>query len=137
MFHGINRHQGYYTVPIAVENQKYLKCAWRDKRTVSIYLLANGLASPPRIFTKLLQPGFKVLRQKGHLSSSYIDDCYLQRESYGECHANVQDTVSLFQEVEFPIHDEKSVHILCQTLTYLGFILNSITMTVKLTDGRK
>ena len=132
----IDIRDAYYTVSIAVEHQKYLKFAWRDK-LYQYNCLPNGLASAARIFTKLLKPVFKVLRQKGHVSSSYIDDCYLQGESYGECHANVQDTVSLFQDVGLPIHDEKVLLIPSQTLTYLGFILNYITMTVKLTDGRK
>ena len=80
---------------------------------------------------------FTILRKKGHLSSSYIDDCYLQGESYDECYDNVQDTVLLLQELGFPIHDEKSVLIPSQILTFLGFVLNSVTMTVQLTANRK
>ena len=128
----------YYTVPIATEHQKYLKFMWRDK-LYQYTCLPNGLASAPRIlnFTKLLKPVFNVLRQKGYLSSSYIDDCYLQGASYGECYDNVQETVMLLRELGFPIHNEKSVLIPSQVLTFLGFVLNSITMTVQLTDSRK
>ena len=42
----------YYTVPIATEHQKYLKFMWRDK-LYQFTCLPNGLASAPRIFTKL------------------------------------------------------------------------------------
>ena len=49
--------------------------------------------------------------KKGHLSLSYmylyIDDCYLQGDSFDECHVNVQDTTLLFEELGFPIHHEK------------------------------
>ena len=69
----------YYTVPIATEHQKFLKFRWRD-RLYQYTCLPNGLASAPRIFTKLLKPVFNIMRQKGYLSSSYIDDCYLQGE---------------------------------------------------------
>lgn len=99
--------------------------------------LPNGLASAPRIFTKLLKPVFNILRKKGYLSSSYIDDCYLQGATYGECHENVQETVRLLGDLGFPIHNEKSVLIPSQVLTFLGFVLNSVTMTVQLTDSRK
>ena len=126
----------YYTVPIATEHQKYLKLMWRDK-LYQYTCLPNGLASAPRIFTKLLKPVFNVLRQTGYLSSSYIDDCYLQGASYGECYDNVQETVLLLRELGFPIHNDKSVLILSQVLTFLGFVLNSITITVQLTDSRK
>ena len=126
----------YYTVPIATEHQKYLKFMCRDK-LYQYTCLPNGLASAPRIFTKLLKPVFNVLRQTGYLSSSYIDDCYLQGASYGECYDNVQETVLLLRELGFPIHNDKSVLIPSQVLTFLGFVLNSITMTVQLTDSRK
>ena len=97
--------------------------------------LPTGLASAPRIFTKLLKPVFNALRQKGYLSSSYIDDCYLQGASYGECYDNAQETVMLLRELGFPIHKEKSVLKPSQVLTFLGFVLNSIIMTVQLTDN--
>lgn len=132
----VDIRDAYYTVPIATEHQKYLKFMWRDK-LYQYTCLPNGLASAPRIFTKLLKPVFNVLRQKGYLSSSYIDDCYLQGASYGECYDNVQETVMLLRELGFPIHNEKSVLIPSQVLTFLGFVLNSITMTVQLTDSRK
>ena len=73
---------------------------------------------------------FDILRQKGYLSSSYIDDCYLQGATYGECHDNVQETVMLFGDLGFPIHNENSVLIPSQ-----AFVLNSVTMTVQLTDS--
>ena len=57
--------------------------------------------------------------------------------TYGECHENVQETVRLLGDLGFPIHNEKSVLIPSQVLTLLGFVLNSVTMTVQLTDSRK
>lgn len=132
----VDIRDAYYTVPIAIEHQKYLKFMWRDK-LYQYTCLPNGLASAPRIFTTLLKPVFNVLRQKGYLSSLYIDDCYLQGASYGECYENVLETVMLLRELGFPIHEEKSVLVPSQVLTCLGFVLNSITMTVQLTDSRK
>ncbi|XP_074629610.1 uncharacterized protein LOC141887255 [Acropora palmata] len=126
----------YYTVPIATEHQKFLKFRWRDK-LYQYTCLPNGLASAPRILTKLLKPVFNIMRQKGYLSSSYIDDCYLQGATYGECHDNVQETLMLLGDLGFPIHNEKSVLIPSQVLTFLGFVLNSVTMTVQLTKSRK
>jgi len=126
----------FYTVSTATEHQKFLKFRWWDK-LYQYTCMPNGLASAPRIFTKLLKPVFNILRQKGYLSSSYIDDCYLQGATYGECHDNVQETVMLLGDLGFPIHNEKSVLIPSQVLTFLGFVLNSVTTTVQLTDGRK
>lgn len=132
----VDIRDAYYTVPVAPEHQNYLKFLWRDK-LYQYTCLPNGLASAPRIFTKLLKPVFKVLREEGHLSSSYIDDCYLQGDSFDECRVNVRDTTLLFEKLGFPIHYEKSVLVPAQILTFLGFVLNSVTMTVQLTTERK
>ena len=74
----VDTRDSYYTVPVALEHQKYLKFTWRDK-LYQYTCLPNGLASAPKLFTKLLKPVFKVCRKKGHLSLSYmyryIDDC--------------------------------------------------------------
>ena len=59
----VDTRDAYYTVPVALEHQKYLKFTWRDK-LYQYTCLTNGSASAPRIFTKLLKTVFKVLRQK-------------------------------------------------------------------------
>lgn len=43
----------------------------------------------------------------------------------------------LLREHGFPIHNEKSVLIPSQVLSFLEFVLNSIMMTVQLTDSQK
>lgn len=125
----------YYTVPVAKEHQKYLRFMWRDK-LYQYVCLPNGLSSAPRMFTKLLKPVFKLLREKGFLSSSYIDDVYLQGDTFEECHENARNTVKLLRDLGFVIQEEKSCLKPSQQLTYLGFYLDSQTMTVKLTNER-
>lgn len=125
----------YYTVPVALEHQKYLRFMWRDK-LYQYVCLPNGLSSAPRIFTKLLKPIFTLLRGKGFLSSTYIDDVYLQGDTIKECHDNVMITVNLLKDLGFIIQEEKSQLRPSQQLTYLGFVLDSVTMTVKLTPAR-
>ena len=74
---------------------------------------------------------------EGRINYRLIDDCYLQGATYGECHDNVQQTVMLFEDLGFPIYNEKSVLIPSQVLNFLRFVLNSVTVTVQLTDSRK
>ena len=112
----------YYTAPIATEHQTFLKFKWRDN-LYQYTCLPNGLASAPRIFTKLLKLVFNIRRQKGYLSSSFIDDCYIQGPNYGDCHDNVQETVMLLGDLGFPIDNEKSVLIPSQVLTFLDLCL--------------
>ena len=49
---------------------------------------------------------------------------------------NVIDTLILFTNLGFRIHPEKSVFISSQKLTFLGFVLDSIAMTVQLTEEK-
>ena len=125
----------YYTVPIHASHQKYLKFCF-DGALYKYTCLPYGLASAPRIFTKLLKPAYATLRSMGHLNSGYIDDSYLQGDTSAECHKNVTDTITLFTKLGFHIHPEKSVFIPSQKLTFLGFVLDSIAMTLTLTEEK-
>ena len=96
-----------------------------------------GLSSSPRIFTKLLKPFFSPLRsQFGHTCLGYIDDSLYLRESHLECEEATLHAAQLFISLGFKIHPEKSVVIPTQVLEFLGFTLNSILMTVSLTDKK-
>ena len=95
-----------------------------------INIFPNGLAFCPRKFTKLLKPVYSHLRQLGHLSASHIDDSYLQGDDYNDCERNVRDTVKLFDSLGFIVHPEKSSFVPKHRITFMGFITDSITMTV-------
>ena len=125
------RH-AYYTVPIAPCCQHLLRFQWRDK-LYQYTCLPNGLASAPRVFTKLLKPIYATLRQMGHVSVAYIDDSYLQGSSYQECQRNVSDTMELFTKLGFTIHPEKSVLQPTRRLVFLGFVIDSTSMSISLT----
>ena len=125
----IDIKDAYYSVPIAIEHQKFLRFVWRDN-LYQYVCLPNGLSSAPRMFTKLLKPVFKVLREKGLLSSAYIDDLYLQGDTFHECHENALNTVKLLRDLGTScLHPS-------QQLEYLGFVPNSVSMTVRLSHAR-
>ena len=88
-------------------------------------------------FNKLLTPVYSTLRQKGHLNVGYIDDSYLQGKDTNECLLNIFDTQTLFTLLGFVINAQKSSVILDQRITFLGFVLDSVSMTITLTDEKK
>ena len=72
-----------------------------------------------------------------HFVAGYIVDSYLQGDTDTECHNNVSDTATLFiTKLGFYVHPEKSVFVPTQRLTFLGFVLDSITMTVTPTEDK-
>ena len=65
----------------------------------------------------------------GHTSVVYVNDSYLQGDSYESCLKNLNDTIIMFRSLGFTIHPEKSVLISIQNLT-----LNSKDMTFTMTE---
>ena len=81
---------------------------------------------------KYLQKPFSVLREKGFLCVTYTDDPYLQGSSYEDCFSNVLNTTEILIYLRFTIHPDKAKFIPTQCITFLGFILNFIQMTITL-----
>ena len=131
----IDLKDAYYSVPICIAHQKYLKFVFNTK-LYQFTCMPNGLSSAPRIFTKLLKPVYETLHNMGYLNLGYIDDSYLQGDTHSECCENVENTASLLRKLQFHLHPTKSVTNPTQKLTFLGFILDSINMTVSPTEGK-
>ena len=74
--------------------------------------------------TKISKVSFGYLKSLGHNSVLYIDDSYLQRETYHACPDNVSDTIKLLRELGSVIQTEKSVLTPSQTTVSLGFIIS-------------
>lgn len=132
----VDLKHAYYSVPIKKSFRKFLKFMWRQK-LYNFTCFPNGLSNCPRYFTKLMKPAYAYLRSQGFLSTYFIDDCYLQGQSYQHCLQNVQETVKLFKSLGFVVHQEKSVLTPCKKIKYLGFWLDSDNMIISLTEDKK
>ena len=126
----------YYSVKIHPDFQKFFKFSYNG--TLYKYTaLPNGLCTCPRKFTKMMKLPLAFLRQCGHIISGYIDDQYLQGKTQEKCIANVIAAITLFENLGLVIHPEKSVIVPQQRLVFLGFIIDSVLMTVSLTQDKK
>lgn len=131
----IDWKDAYYSVPIANEFRKYLAFIWEDKM-YQFTCLPNGLSSGPRYFTRLSKVLFSELRKQGFMSTSYIDDSLLIADTLSEAKQNIRKTVEISGKAGFVVHPEKSVLTPTHEITYLGFILNSKNMTIRVTTER-
>lgn len=125
----------YYSVRIHPESRKYLRFCYNNK-VYQYTAYPNGLSSCPRNFTKLMKPVLCVLRTRGHIIIIFIDDLLLIATSYEKCCATVLETIQLLSDLGFVVHVEKSVFVPQQQATFLGFLLNSITMRITLTHEK-
>ena len=125
----------YYSVPIFKEHRKFLRFQFAG----SLYeftCLPNGLSSAPRVFTKLLKPPFAVLRKKGILLVVYIDDIILIADSKEALELALAETITMVTDLGFTINYAKSSLVPSQQACFLGFLINSVTMTVHMTPSK-
>lgn len=121
---------------MAEEHRKYLRFIWRNK-VYQYTCHAQGLASAPRIFTKLLKPVFATLRRLGHVIIGYIDDSLLFGSYVQECSDHVSETLALVESLGFVVNYEKYVLVPSTKIIFLGNVIVSKLMLVFLTDERK
>ena len=125
----------YYSIPIRKSDRKYLRFYWQDN-LYQYTCLPNGLSSGPRKFIKIMKPALSTLHIRGHIVSSHLDDFHLQGKTQHDCSLNLIDTIKLFTQLGLLVHFDKCTFLPFQEIVILGFVINSKTMTVKLTPGR-
>ena len=94
--------------------------------------MPNGFGQAP-----LLKQLFAALRKQGLLSVVYLDDPYLQGELYAVWLHNITTTTHLLAALRFKENVEKSVLLPTRQIEFLGFILDSVTMTLSLPEQRQ
>ena len=62
----------------------------------------------------------------------YVDDCYLQRDSFTKCGENVIRAIEILESLGFYIKTDKSEIIPKQQITFLEVIINSFLMAITL-----
>ena len=135
-FASIDFKDAYYSVPLANDIRKYFRFKW-DKQLYQFTCMPQGLASAPRIFTKLLKPALAHLRSRGHTIMCYIDDCLLVSTDREHLQEGIQEALTLFDNLGLTINLEKSILTPVQAIEYLGVIIDSREMTVTLTPRKQ
>lgn len=121
----------YFLVPISESDKKYLTFKFQDN-LYHFNVLPFGLNCAPLIFTKLLKPVLVFLRKRQFMSVAYLDDFLLLGASYTDCLNNVKLTIHTLENLGFIINYTKSRLLPVRKCQYLGFIYNSIDLTISL-----
>ena len=103
----VDLQDAYFTIPIALEHQKFLRFLWRNK------------------LWQFYQAHHAYLRNIGHISANYMDDSLLIGDTVNECIKNVQARCALMT------NSVLSSHILIYTQS-----LNTLDMTVRLQTNK-
>ena len=118
-----------YSIPILEEHQKYFKFLFGGN-LYQFTCLPNGLCFGPRIFIKLLKAPLAYLHKRLIKTAAYIDDLFTCSPNCMKCEQNIKCPINLLESLGFIIHPEKSLFVPARCVEYLGFVLNSQSMTI-------
>ena len=94
--------------------------------------LPFGLASAPRVFTKLMKPVVGLLRQLGIRLIIYLDDMLIMARSRDIALQHASTALDLLQGLGFMINYLKSVLVPSTKMEFLGFVVDSLTLSLAL-----
>ena len=126
----------YFTVPVWVNHQKYLRFLWKGTMW-EFACLPFGLASAPRDFTKLMKPVVGMLCKMGVRLTVYLDDILIMAESIQLANQHAQLVFGTLDNLGFVVNHEKSVMIPSSQMEFLGFLVHSTTTCMTLTLPRE
>ena len=125
----IDLKDAYLTVPIWINPQKYLRFLWKDNM-LEFACLPFGLASAPRVFTKLMKPAVALLRQQGIRLIIYLDDILIMAESSDLVLHQAASALNVLESLGFIVNYEKSHLVPTQEIEFLGLLVNSKNLTL-------
>ena len=131
----IDLADAYLVIKILSEHTRYLKFEF-DSVFYKYLVMCFGMSSAPRKYTKLLKAPLAKLHSDGHVVSFYFDDSLQVGKTYHDCLSTVVAMHNLLVSLGFLPNFEKSQYFPTQRLTLLGFVIDTVNMTVSLTDEK-
>ena len=131
----IDLKDAYFVIPIWENHQKFLRFLWKDS-LMEFACLSFGLASAPRIFTKLMKPVFALLRRSVIRLIIYLDDILFMNQTPTGLQRDMSTAIHLLEKPRFCNKLNKISTEANQTLEFLGFIVDTKNMTLVLPQGK-
>ena len=128
----VDLKDAFFTIPTNEAYQKYFIFEWLEK-IYKFIAMPNGFSHAMRVFTKVSKAVYAYFRQQSYMSVIFVDDSHLQGDTKQECLQNIEATVSLLESLGFAILERKSILNATQKIEFLGFVFNSVTMTISIT----
>ena len=131
----VDLKDAYLTVPMHHTAYKYLRFSWKGK-CYEFTSLPFGLAPAPLIFTKLLKPIVAFLRSQGVRLLVYLDDILLMALSKARLKEHFAIAINLLNNLGFLLNLKKCITEPSQVMEFLGFVINSVEMTLSLPESK-
>ena len=115
----------------ATSQKQLVQFQWQGE-TYQFNSLPFGLTSAPRVFTKILKVAMTILRSLGLRMITYIDNILIMAETENLANEHTAALIFLLENLGFIINHPKSGLKPLREIGFLGLIVNSIKMEVKM-----
>ena len=122
-FGSVDLKDGFHNVKIKSQYRKYFGFKWNNNY-YQWNVLNFGCAISPYLFTKILRPVVKYLRENNIRCVLYVDD-FLVCSSELTINSDIKFVIKTLQELGWKINFEKSILIPTQSIEYLGLIIET------------
>jgi hypothetical protein len=120
--------QGFYNVLVHMSQRRFFCFDWRGTR-YQFRALPMGCSKSPRIFSKVVRAVVYRARTMGINVFLYLDDTLTFDPSYSSAKTKSYQFADLLTDVGFLLHKDKSVREPTQRILFLGFIIDSTSMS--------
>lgn len=127
--------KAYLHISMSVGAQPFLCFTWRGVAYTCVGL-PFGLKTSPHIFTKMMRVAVGVLRSHGIQCVVYMDDLLLLHPSLEAAQQQTRLAIDLLTGLGWSVNMEKSELQPKHSLRFLGFVINSHTLTLHVTKER-
>lgn len=127
----VDLKDAYFTIPIHPQHQQYLRFMVSG-HCFQFTCLPFGLSCAPWTFTKVMKPLMALLRAWGVRIIIYIDDMLILAESRELATQHLEVLLFLLEALGFIVNREKSHLCPSQELEFLGLLVDSQSLQLKL-----
>ncbi|CAJ0928014.1 unnamed protein product [Ranitomeya imitator] len=126
----------YLHVPIFPGHHRFLRFAVQRDH-FQFVALPFGLATAPRVFTKIMAALMAILRVRGLVLFPYLDDILIKAPSFAQAHESLSIVLDTLARFGWLVNRKKSCLIPSQRIIFLGMLFDTRQSRVFLpTDKR-
>ena len=133
---GVDIRQCFNHMAISRDHWRYLMFSWHGAPWCFV-CTPNGLSNAPYKITRVTKVLLAFLRCHLVELICYIDDIFVRAASYSDAKAKINFTVATLEKAGFVINYDKSVLEPTQKLVFLGFLIDTVTFQISLTQEKR
>jgi hypothetical protein len=134
-FLAVDLKDAYFHIQIAPHHRRFLRFAFEGV-AYQFKVLPFGLALAPRVFTMCMNAALAPLKLSGMRILNYLDDWLVIARSRSVLVEHRHRLLAHLMDLGLSVNMQKSALQPCQSITFLGMVLDSRTMIAKLSEAR-